>query len=102
MQVDPNPIDKWSKDDIVTWLREKKIPFHDKMLKPELYELVKKHRPPKVYVEQYVALLWYYSGVVAIYHSYICLSADLSLILWLLPMVTKYCGYRLIIVNSTQ
>merc|ERR1711923_692662 len=32
------------------WLRGKNIPFNEGLLKPEIYELIKHHKPPKEYV----------------------------------------------------
>ena len=38
------------KDDMKTWLRDRNIPFNEGLLKPELYELIKKNKPPKQFV----------------------------------------------------
>ncbi len=37
------------KDDMKAWLRGKGVAYTEEMLKPEIYELVKFHKPPKVY-----------------------------------------------------
>ena len=38
------------KDVMKEWLRGKNIPFNEGLLKPEIYELIKHHKPPKEYV----------------------------------------------------
>ncbi|CAH2092202.1 unnamed protein product [Euphydryas editha] len=37
------------KEDIQKWLTENRIPFQEKMTKPELYYLLKIHKPAKIY-----------------------------------------------------
>lgn len=40
-QLNPAPTSSSKKSDMISWLQTQSIPFHDKMLKPELYQLVK-------------------------------------------------------------
>ena len=39
-----------TKDDMKAWLRDRNIPFNEGLLKPELYSLIKDHKPKKEYV----------------------------------------------------
>ena len=40
----------FSCDDMKAWLRDRNIPFNEGLLKPELYSLIKDHKPKKEYV----------------------------------------------------
>ena len=45
-----SPTSSTRKEDMKIWLRNKNIPFDDNLLKPELYELIRKNKPEKIYV----------------------------------------------------
>ena len=43
--VDKNPTTATSKKDMMQWLIHRNITFNDKSTKPELYEIIKRHKP---------------------------------------------------------
>lgn len=45
VQLDKSPTSNSKKSEMEAWLLSKNIPFHEKMLKVELYELIKRHKP---------------------------------------------------------
>lgn len=54
VQLDKCPTSNTKKPEMQAWLLSKNIPFDDKMLKVELYELIKRHKPAyKKYVIDY-------------------------------------------------
>lgn len=45
MQSEKAPTTATKKGDMITWLQNKNIPFTQDMLKAELYEIIKRHKP---------------------------------------------------------
>lgn len=45
-KIDKVPTSSSTKAAMIHWLKEKKIPFSTDLLKPELYQLIKLHKPP--------------------------------------------------------
>jgi hypothetical protein len=45
VQIDPPPISNAKKSTMISWLNEKIIPHTEDMRKPDLYELIKTHKP---------------------------------------------------------
>lgn len=44
------PTMKATKDEMTSWLRDRNIAYNEGLLKPELYSLIKRHKPKKEYV----------------------------------------------------
>lgn len=44
-ELNPAPTSKNRKCEMQTWLKEKQIPFDERMVKPTLYEIIKLHKP---------------------------------------------------------
>lgn len=44
-QINPIPNSNWKKDDMKAWLSERGISFNQTLLKPELYSIIKLHKP---------------------------------------------------------
>lgn len=54
-QTVARPGSTWNKQPMIDWLKARNIPVDPNMLKPEVYELIRKHRPPPVYVTIHLA-----------------------------------------------
>ena len=53
-----SPTSATRKADMLTWLRNRNIEFENIMTKPELYEIIKRNKPPIIYTTDELALQW--------------------------------------------
>ena len=53
-----SPTSATRKDDMLSWLRNRNIEFENIMTKPELYEIIKRNKPPIIYKTDELAWQW--------------------------------------------